>query len=195
MLEWGTRSIQCQCQKASNSHRNPGSLRREAVKRVEPIHTDSLKRSVTATKKPSSDTISVVAIGASTGAPNALAELICQLPANIGVPILIVQHMPPLFTQLLAERLDQRSALRVQEGYDGAIVKPGEVWIAPGDAHMTVVRQGNDVILKTEKILRKTPIVPRLMCCSVPSLKSVEAIVSPSYSPKWDAMAPPDAGR
>jgi len=151
LLEWGTRSIQCKCQKASNSQSNPGRILREDAKRVEPIHTDSLMRSVTATNKPSSDTISAVAIGASTGGPNALAELICQLPANIGVPILIVQHMPPLFTQLLAERLDQRSALRVQEGYDGAIVKPGEVWIAPGDAHMTVVRQGNDVILKTDK--------------------------------------------
>lgn len=151
LLEWSNRSMKFKHQQISDSPAGVESSVPTNVDGVQRIQVDSLTESATATTQKLSETISAVAIGASTGGPNALAELICQLPANIGVPILIVQHMPPLFTQLLAERLDQRSALRVQEGYDGAIVKPGEVWIAPGDAHMTVVRQGNDVVLKTDK--------------------------------------------
>ncbi|MCA9038309.1 MAG: chemotaxis-specific protein-glutamate methyltransferase CheB, partial [Planctomycetaceae bacterium] len=95
--------------------------------------------------------VHVVAIGSSTGGPNALVDVISQLPKDIGVPILIVQHMPPMFTQLLAERLDRSSPLRAREGFDGAVIQPGEVWIAPGDFHMTVARQGNNVVLKTNQ--------------------------------------------
>ena len=95
--------------------------------------------------------VKVLAIGASTGGPNALTELISQLPGNLGVPVLIVQHMPPLFTQLLAERLDCSSALSVREGFDGAVVRPGEVWLAPGGYHMTVMRKGTEIILKTNQ--------------------------------------------
>ena len=95
--------------------------------------------------------VNVLAIGASTGGPNALAELIGLLPGDLGIPVLIVQHMPPVFTQLLAERLDRGSRLTVREGFDGAIVKPGEVWVAPGDFHMIVTREGTDTILRTNK--------------------------------------------
>ena len=151
LLEWGTRSIQCKQQKVRDNSVDPERSLPVDAKNAQRMPVDSLSRSATTPTQKLNETISAVAIGASTGGPNALAELICQLPANIGVPILIVQHMPPLFTQLLAERLDQRSALKVQEGYDGAIVKPGEVWIAPGDEHMTLVRQGNHVMLKTDK--------------------------------------------
>lgn len=95
--------------------------------------------------------VHVVVIGSSTGGPNALVDVISQLPKDIGVPILIVQHMPPMFTQLLAERLDRSSPLKAREGFDGAVIQPGEVWIAPGDFHMTVARQGNNVVLKTNQ--------------------------------------------
>ncbi len=95
--------------------------------------------------------VHVLAVGASTGGPNALAELISQLPGNLEVPVLIVQHMPPHFTQLLAERLDCISALSVREGFDGAVVRPGEVWLAPGGLHMTVMRKGTEIILKTNQ--------------------------------------------
>ena len=93
----------------------------------------------------------VIVFGAATGGPDALAEVISQLPADIGVPILIVQHMPPLFTQMLAERLDKISPLTVREGFDGAVVVPGDVWIAPGDFHMSVARRGTEVILVTDQ--------------------------------------------
>ena len=89
--------------------------------------------------------IEAVAIGVSTGGPNALAELIPMLPVEIAVPILIVQHMPPLFTRILAERLDGLGAFRVREGIAGEIVRPGEAWIAPGGKHMVARRSGNVV--------------------------------------------------
>jgi two-component system chemotaxis response regulator CheB len=91
--------------------------------------------------------IDVVAIGTSTGGPSALSELIPQFPADFPVPIVIVQHMPPLFTHLLAERLNALAPLAVREGKEGEKVQRGQVWIAPGDQHMTVVRKGTDFLL------------------------------------------------
>ena len=84
----------------------------------------------------------MLAIGASTGGPNALSEIFTRLPADFPVPILIVQHMPPMFTRLLAERLSAQSPIRVQEASSGCLLKPGDAWIAPGDYHMIVVRDG-----------------------------------------------------
>jgi two-component system chemotaxis response regulator CheB len=86
--------------------------------------------------------VAVVAIGVSTGGPNALSEVIPALPGDLPVPVLIVQHMPALFTQILADRLNGRSALTVAEGAEGAVVEPGGVWIAPGGHHMVVRRDG-----------------------------------------------------
>lgn len=91
--------------------------------------------------------IEVVAIGTSTGGPNALAEVFAGLPADFPVPLLIVQHMPPTFTRLLAERLTAQYALRVDEGRSGAVPQPGQAWVAPGDHHMIVVRDGTQVRL------------------------------------------------
>ncbi len=91
--------------------------------------------------------IDVVAIGTSTGGPGALSELIPQLPPDLPVPIVIVQHMPPLFTRLLAERLNTIAPLEVREGKEGEKLQRGQVWIAPGGHHMTVVRRGTDFLL------------------------------------------------
>ena len=91
--------------------------------------------------------IDVLAIGTSTGGPNALAEVLPLIPRDFPVPIVIVQHMPRLFTRLLAERLDKQSAIRVREGEEGGVLKPGEAWIAPGDFHMTLAKEGNVVRL------------------------------------------------
>ncbi len=98
-----------------------------------------------------SGSINILAIGSSTGGPNALADIIAKLPADLGIPIVIAQHMPPIFTQLLAERLDRCSGLTVREGVDGAALRAGEVWVAPGDYHMTVARQGTSVVIKTNQ--------------------------------------------
>ncbi|MEP7364682.1 MAG: chemotaxis response regulator protein-glutamate methylesterase [Acidobacteriota bacterium] len=84
--------------------------------------------------------VSAVCIGTSTGGPNALAELFAALPGDLPVPLLIVQHMPPMFTRLLAERLAATTKLRVTEAQQGMRVSPGEAYIAPGGLHMEVRR-------------------------------------------------------
>lgn len=80
----------------------------------------------------------LLAIGASTGGPNALAEVLRHLPSSLPVPVVIAQHMPPVFTRMLAERLDGLCKLTVREGQDGAELLPGAVWLAPGDHHMRI---------------------------------------------------------
>ena len=84
----------------------------------------------------------IVAIGASTGGPRALSTVIESLPADFPLPIVVVQHMPPLFTRSLAERLSSKSGLRCVEAVDGSVLEPGTIWIAPGNWHLTVVREG-----------------------------------------------------
>lgn len=84
--------------------------------------------------------IEVLAIGVSTGGPNALAEFLPALPADFPVPIVIVQHMPPGFTANLARNLNLRCSLRVHEATDGDTVRAGSVLIAPGDHHMELRR-------------------------------------------------------
>lgn len=79
-----------------------------------------------------------LAIGVSTGGPAALAEVIPHLPAAFPAPVFITQHMPPMFTRLLAERLNSVSPLRVVEAADGMQVKAGEVYVAPGNYHMLI---------------------------------------------------------
>ncbi|AFY41173.1 chemotaxis response regulator protein-glutamate methylesterase [Nostoc sp. PCC 7107] len=91
--------------------------------------------------------VDVVAIGVSTGGPNALATLLCNIPADFSVPILIVQHMPPMFTKLLAERLSSKCQISVKEAVTGVTLKAGQVWLAPGDFHLIVQREGNQVCL------------------------------------------------
>ena len=86
--------------------------------------------------------IQVVAIAASTGGPNALTDVFRRLPRDFPAPIVVVQHMPPMFTRLLAERLTAQGAIPVHEGRTGEALQPGQAWIAPGDFHMTVARDG-----------------------------------------------------
>jgi two-component system, chemotaxis family, protein-glutamate methylesterase/glutaminase len=83
-------------------------------------------------------TADVVAIAVSTGGPTALAEVLSHLPANFPAPILLVQHMPQMFTRFLAERLNGQTPLTVKEAADGEPVQPGVVYVAPGDFHLTV---------------------------------------------------------
>jgi two-component system, chemotaxis family, protein-glutamate methylesterase/glutaminase len=85
--------------------------------------------------------IDLVAIGCSTGGPNALAAVLPKLSTGFPVPIVIVQHMPPLFTRLLAERLDRQSSVRIREGAAGDMLAPACAFIAPGDFHMQLLRE------------------------------------------------------
>jgi two-component system chemotaxis response regulator CheB len=93
----------------------------------------------------------VVAIGVSTGGPTALTVMLPRFPKEFPLPILVVQHMPPVFTKLLAERLSGQCALKVEEAENGAAVKAGKVFIAPGDFHLRVHRRGADVVVGLDK--------------------------------------------
>jgi two-component system, chemotaxis family, protein-glutamate methylesterase/glutaminase len=92
--------------------------------------------------------VDVLAIGTSTGGPNALVEILRPLPADFPVPIVIVQHMPPMFTRLLAERLSAECAIPVQEASSGTILQAGKAWIAPGDFHMIVAPEARQMRLQ-----------------------------------------------
>jgi two-component system, chemotaxis family, protein-glutamate methylesterase/glutaminase len=91
--------------------------------------------------------IDIVAIGTSTGGPNALAEVLPHIPEAFPVPIVVVQHMPPIFTRMLADRLASHSAIKIAEGQAGAVLKPAQAWIAPGNFHMKLVRAALDTHL------------------------------------------------
>lgn len=95
--------------------------------------------------------IEVLAIGASTGGPNALAELFAGLPRDMPVPIVVVQHMPPMFTQMLAERLSRQSLIPAVEARSGMLIEPGHAYIAPGDFHLTLTREGAGVVAKIDQ--------------------------------------------
>jgi two-component system chemotaxis response regulator CheB len=84
--------------------------------------------------------VDLLAIGASTGGPDALSTVIGALPASLPVPVVVVQHMPPVFTRQFAERLDARCAVKVSEAVAGAPVLPGQVLVAPGDFHLRLRR-------------------------------------------------------
>jgi two-component system chemotaxis response regulator CheB len=95
--------------------------------------------------------VDLLVIGCSTGGPNALAVLVPALPADLPVPILIVQHMPPVFTRSLSERLDAQSNLAVKEAAPGDPVEAGHAYLAPGDYHLEVVRQSLRPVLRTHQ--------------------------------------------
>jgi two-component system, chemotaxis family, protein-glutamate methylesterase/glutaminase len=86
--------------------------------------------------------IDILAIGSSTGGPDALTKVLTAIPADIGVPIVITQHMPPVFTKMFAERLDRSTPLRVVEASDGMELAAGWAYIAPGDQHLVFHRRG-----------------------------------------------------
>jgi two-component system chemotaxis response regulator CheB len=85
----------------------------------------------------------IVAIGISTGGPNALSRMMPMLPADINVPIVIVQHMPPLFTQSLANSLNAKCNIAVREAKHGDILEPNVALIAPGGKQMRIAAHGD----------------------------------------------------
>jgi len=91
-------------------------------------------------------TADVVAIAVSTGGPTALAEVLSDLPSTFPAPILLVQHMPQMFTRFLAERLNGQTYLTVKEAADGEQLQPGTVYVAPGDYHLTIKKVPGSVV-------------------------------------------------
>jgi two-component system chemotaxis response regulator CheB len=104
---------------------------------------------VLARKRPAGKEIDVVGIGISTGGPAALQEVFSNLPEGLPFPILIVQHMPPLFTKSLANRLNSLSPVTVKEAEDKETLQKGYAYVAPGGMQMTVDRFGR-IVVSTE---------------------------------------------
>lgn len=98
---------------------------------------------IAATKTPK-----VVALGISTGGPKSLTRMLPNLPGSLAVPVLIVQHMPPIFTKSMANDLDNRCALSVCEAADGQLVEPGNVYIAPGGKQMKIEWEDGTTLIR-----------------------------------------------
>lgn len=92
----------------------------------------------------------VVAIASSTGGPRALAEIIPQIPSDLGIAVFVVQHMPKDFTRSLAQRLDLTSAMPVAEAVDNEVIASNRVYLAPGGMHMTVASSPSGVVVRLD---------------------------------------------
>jgi two-component system chemotaxis response regulator CheB len=90
--------------------------------------------------------VDIIAIGCSTGGPDALTRVLQGLPTDLSVPIVVTQHMPPVFTRMFAERLDRSTPLHVVEATDGMELSAGTAYIAPGDKHLVLNRRGTATV-------------------------------------------------
>lgn len=109
-------------------------FKKTSAHRKERMSTASTKSRETGTRSATQ----MVVIGVSTGGPNALAEMLPVIPRNFPIPIVLVQHMPPLFTRMLAERLNSKCNVTVHEAQEGMPLLPGNLYIAPGDHHLVL---------------------------------------------------------
>jgi len=105
----------------------------------------ALRRTPTPRPAPAPHANRLVVLGSSTGGPEALSRVLSALTAPPRVPVLVVQHMPPVFTRQLAARLDRLGPATVVEAAGGELLRPGTVYIAPGDRHLEVRRAGSAV--------------------------------------------------
>lgn len=119
----------------------------------------------------------IIAIGASTGGTEATYAILKELGSDLP-GIVVVQHMPPVFTRLYAERLNNDCAMEVKEAADGDAVKPGRVLVAPGGLHMTVVRRGSGLVVQCregDKVSGHCPSVDQLFL-SIAKLKGLRCM-------------------
>jgi two-component system chemotaxis response regulator CheB len=105
------------------------------------------KRTITL-RKPSAALPRIIAIGSSTGGPQALLEVLRDMAASIKLPILITQHMPATFTTLLAEHIERATGVPCAEGKDGETISAGRIYLAPGNFHMVVERVGSGSVIR-----------------------------------------------
>lgn len=147
-----------------------GALRqRSAVARPAPItqkNKEIVLRTPTLRERPD-----IIAIGSSTGGPQALFAVLKGLHGKVTQPIVITQHMPATFTKILAEHINRMTGWACEEATDGVVIKPGQVYLAPGDYHMTVEGTG------PQKVLRLNQDPPENFCRPAvdPMLRSVVA--------------------
>jgi len=120
-------------------YRQSKGLKEPAIPK-KPLETEPPKIAPLA-NAPKPGPIEIIAIGISTGGPNALREVFAKLDKDLPAPIVVVQHMPPGFTEEFAKSLDKLCPLEVKEAAEGDIIKPGRILIAPGDKHIEVEKR------------------------------------------------------
>ncbi len=129
---------------------------RTLVRTVQPRRVD---KTATAPRRSPAPPRKTIIIGSSTGGPNALYQVLPDLPADIPASMLVVQHMPPSFTKSLADRLNQLSEVEVREASAGDTLVAGRVLVAPGDYHMTVSPDGKIRLNQEAPVLGLRPAV------------------------------------
>jgi two-component system chemotaxis response regulator CheB len=130
---------------ASHTRHSSGAATSEAIPAT---------RSIAAPQRPapaklSGKKIQCVGIGASTGGPVALQEVLMNIPANFPYGIMVCMHMPKAFTGPFADRLNAKCSITIREAVDGDILKPGLTLVAPGGMHTMLTRQGSNIVVKT----------------------------------------------
>lgn len=103
---------------------------------------------------------SLVLIGSSTGGPPALEEVLKNLKKPLRIPIVIAQHMPPLFTTSLARRLEQYTGITCAEAKHDEELVPNKIYIAPGDFHLTLVKENGKVLTKLDQSIQRNSVRP-----------------------------------
>lgn len=129
-------------------------IKAAAISKVKPDNIGVIPKVVGQAYKVSSEKTSydyIVTIATSTGGPRALQHVIPLLHKDINATILVVQHMPANFTKSLADRLNDISQINVKEGEEGDVLKKGYCYIAPGDFHMRVIKEGNQNVIRLSK--------------------------------------------
>ncbi|MBQ4813783.1 chemotaxis response regulator protein-glutamate methylesterase [Pseudoalteromonas luteoviolacea] len=119
----------------------------------------------------------IIAIGASTGGTEALREVLTKMPSNCP-PVVITQHIPPVFSASFAQRMDRCCSVSVKEAEDGDVLGEGRVFIAPGDKHLLVAQQGGKLVCQLndgDKVNRHKPAVDVLFDSLLPVAKQVHA--------------------
>jgi two-component system chemotaxis response regulator CheB len=111
-------------------------IRHTAEVKVKPIEVRPTRP--VEVEKPRPEELKVVVIGASTGGPQAISEILANLPTDLNYAVLVVQHMPPTFTRSFAERLQKHAHVDAKEADEGDIIEDNAVLVAPGDKHMKV---------------------------------------------------------
>jgi two-component system, chemotaxis family, protein-glutamate methylesterase/glutaminase len=161
--------------RAARGHRSAGPIRAVSVAPLSaaavcaPVRTELLSSRAGGTPR-------VIAIASSTGGPNALSDVLTALPRDFAVPILITQHMPAVFTALLAQRLERDTGRTCVEATDGTMIVPGTTYVAPGGFHMIVQTD------EGQPYIRLTETEPENFCrpAADPMLRSIAAIYGAS---------------
>ena len=99
----------------------------------------------------------LIVVAASTGGPEALGQLLGSLPTSFETPVVVAQHMPPIFTEHFARRLDRQIELPVREAQDGDLLRSGGVWILPGGKDSSIVRENDVSVLRVSDVVTRGP--------------------------------------